>query len=124
MLGRISYERLQHAHRWPFGNTPVYVVSRTFPVGDPRIAGVFRRPEDAMVELNRLGIEEAHIDGGRNIQGFLRRGLIDEITVQIAPVLLGGGIPLFASLGTEIHLRMKGSDVTEHGWVRMSYAVE
>lgn len=124
MLGRLSYERLQHTGRWPFGETPVYVVSRTFPTGDPRVTGVFRRPEDAMAKLNQLGVQSAHVDGGRNIQGFLRRGLIDELTVQIAPVLLGGGTPLFGSLGQQVNLRVKGTDVTEFGWVRVTYAVE
>ena len=124
MLGRISYERLEHAKRWPFGEVPVYVVSRTFPVGDPRISGVFKRPEDAIVKLNALGVRSAHIDGGRNIQGFLARGLIDEITVRIAPVILGGGIPLLGSIGRKIDLRVTGSDRSDNGFINVTYAVE
>lgn len=123
MLGRLSYERLQHADLWPFEDKPVYVVSRTFPPGDPRVVDVFRKPVDAIETVNKLGADSVHVDGGRNIQGFLKRGLIEEITVQIAPVLLGGGIPLFGESDAPVNLRLEGSDVTDAGFVRVTYAV-
>lgn len=124
MLGRLSYERLVAAKRWPFGDTPVYIASRTFPPGDPRISGVFRTPDDAMEKLNALGVTSVHVDGGRNIQGFLKKGYIDTITVQIKPVILGGGISLFGAIGKVVNLRVMGTTVTKKGGVRVTYAVE
>jgi dihydrofolate reductase len=53
---------------------------------------------------HRIGLEAA---GGKNLEVFsatigrqlLERGLIDEIDLHIAPVLLGDGIRLFDNLG-------------------------
>jgi riboflavin biosynthesis pyrimidine reductase len=39
------------------------------------------------------------------IQAFLMSGLIDEITIGIAPVLIGNGIPVFGELPGDIRLR-------------------
>jgi dihydrofolate reductase len=37
--------------------------------------------------------------GARTIQQFLAAGLLDEIQVHVAPLLLGGGVPLFVRDG-------------------------
>ena len=37
--------------------------------------------------------------GGSVVQQFLAAGLLDELFLHIAPVVLGGGVPLFANLG-------------------------
>jgi len=42
--------------------------------------------------------------GGSISRQCLQLGLVDEIHVDVVPVLLGGGIPLFAGLGTRIDL--------------------
>lgn len=46
------------------------------------------------------GAKNVHVAGGADIgQQYLRAGLIDEIQVHIAPVLLGDGVRLFDNLG-------------------------
>ncbi|KIX79255.1 deaminase [Streptomyces sp. MBRL 601] len=57
-----------------------------------------------MAEAVRIGLEAA---GGRNLEVFspaigrqlLERGLIDEIDLHVAPVLLGDGVRLFDNPG-------------------------
>jgi dihydrofolate reductase len=45
------------------------------------------------------------IGGGANIvQQALRAGLVDELHIHVAPVVLGAGRPLFGQLGTRLHL--------------------
>jgi dihydrofolate reductase len=43
-------------------------------------------------------LQNLYIDGGSTIQGFLKEDLIDEMTITIIPILLGGGISLFSDL--------------------------
>jgi dihydrofolate reductase len=39
--------------------------------------------------------------GAHTVQQYLSAGLLDEIQIHLAPVLLGGGIRLFEHLGTK-----------------------
>jgi len=45
-----------------------------------------------------------YIDGGRTIQAFMRADLVDEITIPVAPTVLGAGRSLFGGLETELQL--------------------
>ena len=48
------------------------------------------------------GDKDVGIGGGANtIQQFLRAGLLDELQIHIAPMLLGGGVRLFSDLGKD-----------------------
>jgi dihydrofolate reductase len=47
------------------------------------------------------GRKDVQVSGGAStIQQYLRAGLIDEMHIAIAPVLLGGGVRLFDDVGT------------------------
>jgi dihydrofolate reductase len=54
------------------------------------------------------GDQDVHLGGGASIaQQYLKAGLIDEMTVNLVPVLLGGGERLFDNLdGAEIGLEV------------------
>jgi dihydrofolate reductase len=69
-------------------------------------------------EAVRIGLEAA---GGKNLEVFsptigkqlLALGLVDELVIHIAPVLLGDGIRLYDAPGGElVHLRGVGDDPT------------
>lgn len=48
------------------------------------------------------GALDVSVAGGASIaQQCLRAGLLDELQVHIAPLLLGAGVPLFDTLGIE-----------------------
>jgi dihydrofolate reductase len=46
--------------------------------------------------------KDVALDGGASVaQQYLRAGLLDELHIHVAPILLGGGISLFGELGTD-----------------------
>jgi dihydrofolate reductase len=49
-------------------------------------------------QIHEQGHNSLSVDGGLTIQGFLKEGLIDEMTITTIPILLGGGFHLFADL--------------------------
>ncbi len=68
------------------------------PPGETRVIGP-GRPDLAvlMAELGSQGINELHVEAGPTLSGaFLDAGLVDELLVYQAPVLLGAGRPLAA----------------------------
>ena len=59
------------------------------------------------------GDKDVSIGGGANtIQQFLRAGLVDELQIHIAPLLLGGGVRLFDDLGTD-EVKVQSTRVVE-----------
>jgi len=81
---------------------PVFVMSHApsrfrSPCRNPCIPSSRRR--DAGRTARPRPICHLYVDGGQTIQGFLRAGLLDDITVTVIPVLLGAGRPLFGPLG-------------------------
>lgn len=45
-----------------------------------------------LAELARRGVNELHVEGGRGLTtAMLRSGLVDEVLLYVAPLLLGGG---------------------------------
>ncbi|MGQ1797581.1 bifunctional diaminohydroxyphosphoribosylaminopyrimidine deaminase/5-amino-6-(5-phosphoribosylamino)uracil reductase RibD [Kocuria oceani] len=57
-------------------------------------------PHAALAELYDAGVRHILIEGGATVAaGFLRAGLVDEISLYQAPLLLGAGRPAFAEQG-------------------------
>jgi dihydrofolate reductase len=64
-----------------------------------------------------------YVDGGKTIQGFLRAGLIDELTITRVPILIGTGVPLFGSLDHDVRLTHIATRQFENGFVQSKYRV-
>ncbi len=122
VLGSRTYE---HALKlgWPYGNTPTVVVTtRTlqsssesveFYSGDPKtLVDVKLAPRFRNIWL---------VGGAMLCQSFLSLGLVDEMILTVAPVLLGDGIRLFGSSPTEEMWDLKNVVAYKNGFVELSY---
>jgi len=59
------------------------------------------------------GEKDIIVMGGANIvQQFLRAGLVDEMSIHLVPMLLGGGIRLFDHIGKE-HIELESTRVID-----------
>lgn len=123
VMGRTTYETVLTFDPWPFDDKRVVVLSTTS-TGDERVQ-VARSIEQAQELLSAEGASRVYIDGGRTIQSFLAAGLINEITVSIAPVLLGRGSRLFGDLDKDVLLTLRGHHSTQSdGLLRATYSVQ
>lgn len=123
VMGRSTYETVAGFDQWPFEGTSVIVLSTTLS-RDDRVQ-IARSVGEVVELLTNLGATRVYIDGGRTIQTFLAAGLVDEITVSIAPILLGRGRKLFGDLDADVHLTLRGHHATSgDGLVRVTYDVE
>jgi dihydrofolate reductase len=62
------------------------------------------------------------VGGARLCQRFLELGLVDEIRLTIAPVILGDGLRLFGGFLTEERWDLKNVVAYKNGFVELSYA--
>lgn len=64
------------------------------------------------------------MSGGNFATSLLQEGLIDEIGLNIHPVLLGGGVPAFLDPGQRINLALTECRQLEGGCVMVTYRVK
>lgn len=62
--------------------------------------------------------------GGELAKGLFEADLIDEIVLNIHPVLLGSGIPLFHEMKRQIDLDLLDCKVLKGGYVAVTYRVK
>ena len=102
-----------------------YVFSRTLPrVDDPGIEIV---SSDAAAFVRRLkeqpGRDICLMGGGELAQSLIGAGLVDRVGLNIHPVLLGNGIPVFRDPGHRVSLRMTECRTLDGGCILANYEV-
>src|SRR3989344_1168288 len=81
-------------------------------------------PQDALTKLSEKGFERALITGGANINSaFAKANLLDEIILNVEPVFVGKGIPLFAPQDFELNLQLISSGKSNKEIITLSYSV-
>lgn len=81
-------------------------------------------PNDALSKLSDKGFEKSLITGGANINSeFAKANLLDEVMLNVEPVLVGKGIPLFAPQDFEIKTKLVSVKQSESGIVTLKYVV-
>lgn len=128
VLGRYTFEQVLTFGEWPYGTTPVVVMSRrgiALPSDIPSWVSVSSEsPDDLVLRLSAQGARNLYIDGGLTIQSFLAAQLIDEITMTVIPLLLGAGKPLFGPLSHDVSLSHVTSHSFDFGFEQHKYRVE
>lgn len=126
LIGRGTYDTVLAFNFWPYGATPVFVLS-TRPLDPPPASAVVEHlsgaPSDIAAELEARGIRHVYVDGGVTIQRFLAAGLVQRLIVTRVPVLIGSGIPLFGALPHDVRLRHVATRAFRSGLVQSEYHV-
>jgi dihydrofolate reductase len=125
VLGSRTYE---HALQlgWPYGDTPTVVVtSRELPSTRASVEFYSGDLKGLVDEILAPRYGNIWLVGGAMLcQSFLRLGLVDEIRLSIAPVLLGDGLSLFGNSSTEKRWRLKDVVAYKTGIVELLYGSE
>lgn len=117
LLGRKSWEIAGR----PYAGVTNYVFSRT--LTDVTGVTIVRTDPAAFVRdlKTQPGKGICVIGGGELAQLLLEGGTIDEITLNLHPVILGRGIPLFHPLTRQVDLELLECRTIQHGCVLMRY---
>lgn len=122
VLGSRTYEHALELG-WPYGNTPTVVVTgREWPPARESVefySGDLKTLVDVKLAPRFRNIWL--VGGAMLSQRFLELGLVDEIRLTIAPVLLGDGLRLFGGSLTEKRWDLKNVVAYKNGFVELSY---
>ena len=88
----------------PLG-APVVVLTHSVPDGWPREGAPFHFVSDGIEAAVRRATELAGdkavaVNGGSMASQCIEAGLLDEVWVELVPVLLGGGVPFFSQIAS------------------------
>jgi len=102
-----------------------YVFSQTLKkIGDPNVELIARDAAEFVRDLkSRPGKGICLMGGGELAQSLFEAGLVDEIGLNIHPVLLGSGIPTFRDPGHRIKLSLIECRPIEGGCILAKYRV-
>ena len=125
VMGKNTFEKvLSFGGDWPY-TKKVFVLSRSLKEIDSRLGGKVELLAlellDALKLVAERGYRNLYIDGGKVIQSFLEKDLIDEMTITRIPILLGQGIPLFVPQPFEKKFVHEKTEVFENGLVKSKY---
>lgn len=123
VMGRATYDTVLTFDDWPYPDQHVIVLSTMLDAASDNRVRVARALDETTRLLEQRGARSVYVDGGRTIRGFLEADLIDEITLSIAPVLIGTGIPLFDTLSRDVRLRLRAAHASESGMTHATYDV-
>ena len=125
VLGSRTYE---HALQlgWPYGDTPT-IVATTRELPRLKESVEFYSGDLDQLLTDRLAPRYRNIwvvGGAALCQQFLGLGLVDEIRLTIAPVLLGDGLSLFGRGGNQTRWRLQDVVAFKTGFVELVYQRE
>jgi len=127
VMGRATFDTVSAFPEWPYAGKRMLVLSRTLVGKGEALAQpdttAHATLDDVLRTLAAEGLHRVYVDGGRTIQSFLRAGLIREIVISRAPVLIGTGIPLFGPLDADVHLRHVSTRELGAGFTQSRYEV-
>jgi dihydrofolate reductase len=125
IMGRTTYDQVLTFPTWPYSGKRVVVLTRR-PLRDAP-EGVEARADDPAAIVKDLKKSTKgivwHQGGGISAQPYLDRGLVDELQLDVVPVTLGRGIPLFQPGSKPLKLSLIETRSFSSGIVRLRYRV-
>jgi dihydrofolate reductase len=128
LTGRRTFDRADGwGGRHPWG-IPAFVVTHRVPDGWPRPGSTVQFVTDGIESAvarakSAAGPKSVGVHGAQTIQQLLDAGLLDEIHIDLAAVLLGGGVRLFDHLANTPIVLGNPTVVTGVGVTHLRYPV-
>jgi dihydrofolate reductase len=126
VMGRKTYDVALKAGMSSYPRVKNYVFSRTMSTSPDKKVRIIAA--DAAEFVGKLKQQKGKgicvMGGGQLAQSLFEADLIDEIGINIHPILLGSGVPLFLPMKRQVDLELRECKVLEHGCVFVTYRVK
>ncbi len=125
VMGRYTFEKVLSFGKWPYKGPVIVLSTRSIEI-PKRLSQVQQfsgSPAEIVDQLAGKGYNHLYVDGGKTIQGFLRAGFIQKLTITRIPVLIGEGIPLFGRVEKDVRLEHLSTKTYQNGFVKSRYRI-
>ncbi len=127
IIGKKTYDKLKDKPTFPTAGCTCVVMSKdkTFTCNHPRVIAAHDSPFDTLTMLEKKGFKQVLIGGGGQINSlFMKQGLIDEVYIDIEPIVVGKGVPLFAESDFQSCLKLISvKTLPNHQTIQLHYKV-
>jgi len=122
LMGGATYRQILTFGDWPYKDKRNFVFSRSTDLEHPYASFINEDVVAFTEELKSGKGKDIWLIGGAEINNLLlQNDLIDEIILSIAPVVLGDGIPLFASSTKQKPFELEKTNTYSNGMVQLKY---
>lgn len=123
LLGSRTYVISLRLGEWPAPDKPSWVFTRReLPIAHPSVTLTSDAPEEVVAALSERGLKRAWLMGGGELAAsFLTAGLLTHYMIFVVPIVLGGGIRLFADSEEPNSLSLIEAKTYPSGLVQLSY---
>lgn len=122
--GRRTYEAVQQWGPDYHIDIPIVVLSeKKMDIAIPN-THVVTSPREAVEYFRRQGAKSVLLSGGATTNtAFAKEGLIEEVIVNLEPVIIGEGISLFPQTELDLHLSLSSINQQKKGIITLQYSV-
>jgi dihydrofolate reductase len=126
VMGRKTYEFARRNGTAAYPGVKNYVFSRTLKAGPDLSVEIISEDAAAFVRKlkRRKGKGICLMGGGELAKSLFEANLVDEVGLNVHPVLLGSGIPLFHRMSRQINLELLECRTLKGGCVFVQYQVK
>ena len=125
LIGRVTYDWIMDYEKgnFPYKGKACYVFSKNKQTDNEHVHFIHGDIADFVNHLKKQSGKSIWLVGGGNLlYTFIREKLVDEIIINIAPVLIGSGITLFENNDFQTNLMLKSLN-RYNQFVELNYEV-
>ena len=126
IMGRNTYLAASKSGYFPFPDA-LNIVASHHPIENTwadKVVITTQSPQEVLAMLEQKGFSTAFLAGGGELNtSFIKDGLIDEIYLDVEPLIFGKGIKLFAEEDFEIELGLLGTKNLNPNTIQLHYKV-
>lgn len=102
----------------------VVLTHKNIPNEKPNVLFISQSPKDTLLMLESKGYKGVLIAGGADVNAqFLKEKLVDEIYLDVEPLIIGDGIPLFKEGNFDCELKLIETKKLSSQTVQLHYKV-
>lgn len=126
VMGRKTHEvAMRQGHGGGYPGVKTFICSRTLPESSDQGVIVHRDAVELIRGLKKQEGKDICLMGGGDLaRSLFEADLIDEIGLNIHPVLIGSGVPLFHGMSRQIDLELNQCKPFKNGCVLVTYSVK